>query len=317
MTWVCFLLLLRLVKFLTIFEMFMKISCSKGAVVFSALVFACFDASAATVSASLAYDTLGLSNTGGRVPASVSAPNNSMVHRTQWDFGAWDPYRAGGAYSSVSGKIQVDTSLTGGGRIDAVSTWSDTFTNLGSSAQRYGFNFEIEAVELEVGGWTGNLATRDFRSGFSASVLVNGTSVWNTSQVFLQDANGVRLEKTGFDIGDGVVTSRNRFSPRYMYSLAPFSGTANLGSFAAGETFSVTYMFSSFSYWDDPDGCNYECGVVSARASDPFGVNGGERLSVQPEKPVGTVSEPEIYPMLLVALGVMANVMRRRRLKGS
>ncbi|TCS36506.1 putative secreted protein with PEP-CTERM sorting signal [Paucimonas lemoignei] len=296
----------------------------KSAVFLTALALAGLPASAATVTASISYDTLGLANTSWLVPASVTASNSNSVSLTASDLPPipyygndlhHTTYMRATADSDISGVIGANTSLRAGGRVDAVSTWSDTFSNSTGDSQNYGFNIAIAEINLTLGGWTADLSTRDYQAGFSASVLVNGNSVWNTSQIFSQNGTGVHLTKSGFDIGTGITSCDENDIPRCFYELAPYTGTIDLGTFADGDIFSVSYIFSSFAYWNDPNGCSYECGSVGSQVLDPFGLTGGNRVVALSSTPGNSVPEPETYLLFLAGLGLMAGAMRSHKAK--
>ena len=167
-------------------------------------------------------------------------------------------------------------------------------------------SFSIGGFNAYLGGWTSNHATRDYRGAYEASILVNDVAVWSSGQVFsLQNSTG-SLSKSGVDIGTGTITPAVEESDYWQYQLGGDSGTAALGSFAAGQSFNVKYVLRSIGYWSDPDGCSYECGGVSAGIGDPFTV-GGSGVSV------AAVPEPETYALMLAGLGLMGGVARRRK----
>ena len=274
-------------------------------------------AMAATVTSSIQYDTLGLDNTSWLVPASVSVSNPVSASVSVDDlppipYYGYDlhhsTYLYGAAYSDNSGALSSYVGMNAGGRLVAQTEWSDSFMNTSGTSQAYQMNFSIGGFSATLGGWTGNHATRDYRGAYEASILVNDVAVWSSAQVFSLQNSVANVSKSGTDIGTGTITPAVDESDYWNYSLGGYTGTAALGSFAAGQGFNVKYVLRSIGYWSDPDGCSYECGSVSASVGDPFQV-GGAGVSV------AAVPEPETYGMLLAGLGVMGAIARRRKVR--
>lgn len=291
-------------------------SALKGLLVSLAFAVPALPAMAATVTSSIHYDTLGLDNTSWLAPASVSVsdPVSAIVSMSDLPpipfYGGYnlyhDTYLGGGALSHVNGTLASSVDMRAGGRLVAQTEWSDSFTNTSGAAQSYAMSFSIGGFNAYLGGWTSNHATRDYRGAYEASILVNDVAVWSSGQVFsLQNSTG-SLSKSGVDIGTGTITPAVEESDYWQYQLGGYSGTAALGSFAAGQSFNVKYVLRSIGYWSDPDGCSYECGGVSAGIGDPFTV-GGSGVSV------AAVPEPETYALMLAGLGLMGGVARRRK----
>ncbi|QDQ29316.1 PEP-CTERM sorting domain-containing protein [Chitinimonas arctica] len=211
------------------------------------------------------------------------------------------------ASSKASGQMEVAIDrLRAGGRVDSVASWHDTINNQSGNSQNYRMNLDLSSLNASMGGFISNTSQRDFRAGFVANVLVNGISVWQTAQTFKLTGNQASVVKNGVDIGDATVTQGGSDNADFSFALSNYQGSANLGSFASGQSADVTYQLSTFAYWDDPAGCSYECGQVSIRAVDPLGA-GGSRIVSAP------VPEPESYALLLGGLGVVAGVVARRR----
>lgn len=283
------------------------------------LTLAAGQACADSISTSISYNMLGLQHTSWLESASTSALGSGAVSQTQWDLPPiWIPgvpyplhhstYMEAAAAADSFGNIYAYTNLRAGGQLDAVASWSDTFTNNSGTAQAYGFNISLSQILLSMGGWSADFSTRDFRSSYGAEVLVDGVSVWNSSQTLTVDGNGAHISGSGVSLPGTLETyNLGTYNPWYYYALDPYSGVANLGSFADGQSFTVSYVLTSSSYWNDPDGCSYECGEVRSTIYDPFALIGS------PVNPIAAVPEPETYAMLLAGLGLMGGIARRRK----
>lgn len=271
---------------------------------------------AGTMTASIAYDTAGLSDSSWLVPASASisdpvSANASVDDLPPIPYYGYNLYHStymwGNAASNISGALSTAADLRAGGILQSTASWSESFTNTTGGASAYQIHFSIGAFNASLGGWSSNYATRDYRGSFAADILVNGVSVWSSGQVFSLQAGSAGLQKTGTDIGTGTVTPASNSEGYWQYEIGTYNGTASLGTFAAGQTFNVQYVLKSTAYWHDPDGCAYECGSVFTSIGDPFN-NGGTGISVT------AVPEPETYAMLMAGLGVLGATVRRRRM---
>ncbi|WP_223879144.1 PEP-CTERM sorting domain-containing protein [Chitinimonas arctica] len=268
-------------------------------------------AQAADVTGTVAYNPMGLTGTSNVPAATVSNTSTDSVYITSGDFTPYDNnYTNIAAYSqgSTEGGLSAEIGyLVMGGRVESTATWHDTISNLSGSSRNYQMNLNLNSMTFNMGGWTANPALRDFRTGFVADVMVNGVSVWKSAQTFKLNGNGASIEKFGVDIGNA--TLRDDTGPDYAslrYTLGNFLGQANLGTFAAGQTAEVSYSLSAFSYWDDPEGCAFECSSITARVDDYVGAE--SRIVSAP------VPEPESYAMLLGGLGLVGVLARRRKL---
>jgi len=264
---------------------------------------------ASTVTAGISYDPLGLAQTDGLVPAGATLTDTAVAAVATYDLlpaGVnYGPYMRLSA-ASGNGSMDASTRLAAGGIAQATALWNDTIVNDSGASQSYQMNIALTGIGFGLGGWTGNINTRDFRAGYVANVLVNGVSVWNSSQTFSQTGSAINIAKSGFDIGDGVTTDNGSTNPYFSYSLNDYAGAIDLGTFGNGQSFNVSYSLSSSAYWNDPAGCAYECGRVEARISDPFGSSGASVVAAP-------VPEPEIYAMMLVGLGLIGAISRRRK----
>lgn len=285
----------------------MTISCKFALA--GALLTLCGAAAATDVAGQIGYQNLGLANAVDLADASAAAADGHAIWLNTNDFPSRAPQAGYGTYMNVTagadehGELLTNAGLRAGGQAIATSVWHDTIVNHGAASQSYAFHFALSNGQLEVGGWSGDLSTRDYRATFSAEVLVNGVSVWRTERGLTQDGAGFHQSASGADIGAGNYTNTGSIG---TYTLDAYNGTLNLGQVGAGQALDVRYVLTSRSYWNDPDGCAYECGGVQATVSDPLGYSGAARIT-------SAVPEPETYAMLLAGLGLLGWAARRKR----
>ena len=192
------------------------------------------------------------------------------------------------ALSSDTGKtaaaVRIDYSqqygsggLGGGPHTNtANATWSNTFTGNGS---RQVLNFHIDQGMLQT-----NSSNHEglMRAGYGINISLNGNSIWsshdeigwspnvpNGQTLFFNDYDDNRLShRSPAPWEDGGST--DPFLMEYnLYD--PFTGQLDLGTFAEGETFEITYEMGVYSYsdfWID--------GYALAHFGDPLNLSGGE-----------------------------------------
>ncbi|HEU4775207.1 MAG TPA: PEP-CTERM sorting domain-containing protein [Telluria sp.] len=268
----------------------------------------CGHAAAADVAGQISYRNLGLANSENMADASAQASDSHIVGLDSTAFPSRAPYPGYRHYVNLtaaandSGALQSVANLRAGGLGVATSEWHDTIVNRNGHSQNYAFHFALSQGQLELGGWSADHSTRDYRAAFSAEVLVNGVSVWRTERGLSQDASGFHRSASGADIGAGSYANTGSIG---TYTLDSYNGTLNLGQLNAGQALDVRYVLTSRSYWNDPDGCAFECGGVSASVADPLGVDGNRITAAVPE--------PESCAMLLGGLALLGFAARRKR----
>lgn len=161
------------------------------------------------------------------------------------------------SYVDAGGNISVDVNGTGEFDNFAVALLSETFVNTSSSAQSYTFDFKItpgsistmvyDMVDgLDAGGY--------IESMFAVIIKVNGAAVWSSSVGLKMTGLGaLEVNQSGASLGaltaaDGTAT----------YAWDAYSGSAALGTFAAGAAFDLSYEMAVFSRSIDTggsDGC--------------------------------------------------------------
>lgn len=262
-------------------------------------------AQAALVTADIAYDNAGRSNTMDQRSQSLTRSGTDVVElNSRVDFSDMSRNAPNVKATADHGSMSTYTSLHLGGIGKGVISWQDSITNASGAAQNYQMNISLTDLEF---GFAPVAGSSHFISGYRADVLVNGFSVWHSSQmIHVRDNNQVSIDKQGFDIG--AATDRDASEEFYSFGIDDYVGKVDLGSFAAGQTATVTYQLTSLVSWDAPDACaDMECGrYVRAGISDPFGIQAGNRVVV-------AVPEADTWAMLLGGLGLLGLIARRRR----
>ncbi|MES2117557.1 MAG: hypothetical protein V4578_20510, partial [Pseudomonadota bacterium] len=148
----------------------------------------CGHAAAADVAGQIRYQNLGLANAENMADASAQASDSHAVWLDSASFPSRAPYPGYAHYVNLaagandSGALQASANLRAGGLGVASSEWHDTIVNRNGHSQNYTFHFALSQGQLELGGWSADTSTRDYRATFSAEVLVNGVSVWHTER---------------------------------------------------------------------------------------------------------------------------------------
>ncbi len=222
------------------------------------------------------------------------------------------------AQSLGSGSFQANTTLI----------QSETFTNPLSVPALYTFDFNVSPGSLLVSNWEPLLPDEIVWAGYSASILVNGTTLWSSAAELLMDENGVTFNSMGEVLGS--------YTPGSVeYSWSDYNDTLFLGVFAPGETLTVEYLIQTFAVgttdiatdcglaledggfirdgFENEDGA-FTCGngFASARFGDPTGINvmpiNNSTVNATPVP----VSEPATALLMLAGLAG-AGMMRRRK----
>jgi len=273
-----------------------------------------WSAQAATVEASIAYDTMDRHNTSWLVPAQHGQTSNSVAQVSVNDFapignaGHWT-YMQGVSRINSDGSLGTDMSLSAGGQLKTQLRWSQSFSNDSGEAQNYAMQFNIAPVHLSMGGWSANHEQRDFRAGFDVQILLNGSLVWNTGLSLGLIGNEEVLTRTGAFLGEGTLQSRADIHDEMFFNLGAYLGQVDLGQFGAGNSFTIEYVLNAALDWSDPYGCAYECGGIVLNLGDPFNFNAGIQVQGQP----AGQAVPEPGTLVLLASGLLGLGLSRRK----
>lgn len=212
---------------------------------------------------------------------------------------------------AATGIFNVQASHSGEpGSVESTVTYSRTLTNTNSIAQSVSFSYFVFA------GMVGALSGYNGISTaiFSADIDWGGTAVWST-----------KLELTGMpywqSAGSAVVTNSPSASD-FVYDTSvghgavgswnDYSKTLGLGILSPGESRTLTYTMSTFSYSGPGNFLGYGGGL--ALGGDPLSFSTsplpqdiltGVTLTAAP------VPEPSTYAMLGLGLGCLALARRR------
>lgn len=287
---------------------------------------------AGQMTGTIGYSSLGQTRSdGSALPAGSSASVGpaATVELTANDYPATDTpgfrlstyVRQTVSGDAASGDMTAQASTTMAGEVTSTIEWHDSLVNLSGSRQNYLMEVALTDASAGVGGWTRDYTQRFNTSSFEASIQVNGATVWETGyQVSFNGGITPVLTHWGASLGD-VTFETNDGGPQKFelarssnghVSLDSYLGNVNLGTFADGESFSVTYTLRARASFIDPASCFYECGGAGAGISDPFSINGSGAPRITAFEATAAVPEPSQYLLFLSGLVAMALVIRRR-----
>ena len=206
------------------------------------------------------------------------------------------------AYQDVSGvaAVRVDGGSANGqpgNSLKAISTWSETFTNTSGQTQSYDALLSIPQISLFFSGSGFGSGPGQQRNSYYSIILeIDGVTKFLSSALLRSGNAGHVLSEVGTDLG-GIKDPGS-----IRYNFAPFSGTVNLGNFAAGDVFTAVYRIEA--------GIDIPGFEISADASigDPLTVQGTGIQITSTVVPVPAAAG--LFLAGLVSLGTL----RRRRL---
>lgn len=291
-------------------------------------------AHAATVSATIGQSALTYENydSGSLVllqtaPLSNTFSSPDSLSLNELDFSPTAIVTAGPRVNAdaVSSKMYAETSLDRTGSAWSSVSWQEEGVNSSGMTQALSMDVNLSQMSLNVGGATNDYTQRRSSASFLAEVMVNGTTVWFTQYALTY--NGLQrdaiLTQSGEQLDNTVLAlslnekGGGEFDPLFIdnssakLSLSEYFGTTvDLGTFADGETYSITYTLSANVTFSDPGSCFYECSGAGVRLRDAIG-----SVSSLTATPVAAVPEPQTYLLMgfgLLAIGATA---RRRNLQ--
>ena len=139
-------------------------------------------------------------------------------------------------------------------------SWENTFTNTGSIAQDYFYTLNVDKgfLALLTNSTPIDTSTTVFTK-YNIDVLLNGTSIWNSSVEMILDSSGYSSTQNGTFFGgnfsnftvesvppngtdDPLLPDFIEGETAYGYQWNAFNDTINLGTINAGEDFTLTYL---------------------------------------------------------------------------
>ncbi len=243
-----------------------------------------------------------LSNSSNGASGSVSAS-------VDYNYSTYQGGRAGayvdqtGAMAAHAGYMGVDDNLY---YFEAVSNWSQTFTNTTSEPVPYTFDFAIPEVVLGIADYCYGCGSNTARYGIA--INLDGTRVWDSSMVItLDDSGTLSIFRDGTNLGLSAETDPDYIFNAAYYVSSPYSGSLALGDFDAGDSFTLSYTMEVQAI-----GPGFERGAV-ASIGDPFTLSGTMTgtVSSSPGSPA-PVPEPATLILLGTGLAGVAGVRRRR-----
>ncbi len=175
----------------------------------------------------------------------------------------------------------------------ATTSWSNTFTNTTGGNANFDFDFNFSGGRLDIDG-NGGMAM------FSLDILLNGSSIWSRTASLSGNAS------VGTDVFDdgGLAHSLGGTGNFVVAHFSAFSDSLDLGDFASGDSFELTYVIESWAKTDE----NFS--YVSANVGDPFSGGFSGAVSTSSSAPV-----PEPTTMALLGMGIAGLGARRLRKK--
>jgi hypothetical protein len=233
-------------------------------------------------------------------------------------------------YGNASGNFGARVSGTDFFEITSTFSFADTYTNLTGVSQDYFFDFSIIPGEIS----TSEVLLSTLGSLFASyEIDVNLTTTIGTTSIFDSAASITTDFLTGSNFTEtGTSLDGTLFNNSYLWDQ--FSASIGLGSFNAGEEFSINYTLTTNASSNILPGsgiCGFDGGeggldialvddgfrggcMASARSGDPFGLNGGNTF-ITSSQPTSTTDVPEPAVLLLMVAGLLGVMGTRRKIK--
>jgi hypothetical protein len=254
--------------------------------------------------------------------ANTSVTDTDSVYEYAYDGDATGNYGGASAAANQDGWMYSTAAADNTAKAVSHVQQSLEITNDSGVAQNYSFDFTILAGSLETYVEGAGYDPNEFAAaGYLVSISLDGVELFGSAALLVMDDGGVGLQQSGESLGS--------YGGGGYYSWNALSDTLDLGEFAAGESFTLTYdiytaavgVFEGGDY-PEGDGCYYEgeiyleegyCGEWSysyAQFGDPNGVNGSPIAGNVSASPT-SVPEPGLW--LLMGTGLFGFAVARRR----
>ncbi len=239
------------------------------------------------------------STNGGPVQSVVMGPASSGAVKVE---GFTD---TGLNYYSVFGD---DSGLFGSRLIGHINSnitgtynFSETYTASGGAAS---FNFHVMPGNLRLTNHVVQLiGTEQLVASYALNILMNGTNIWSSAAQMLESMSGITFSQGGTSLG-GIRTGGQYTWGDYIDSLA-------LGSFAAGDVFTIDYILTTTASGNYSNCSSFECiGATNVSIGDPFGVGGANSFNVTG---ASAAAVPEPTTLALLGMGLAGITITRRK----
>lgn len=232
------------------------------------------------------------------------------------------PFDGGSAfsYSSDTGNISAYAEyLAASGepdlRFEGRAAWSDTYTNTTGGTANANFAFNILGVELAIWDF---VFGPDMYAGYEVQILLNGSEIWRTRSELVGGLPGFTVNQEGVAVGYDLPASPDPFhggvfpSPQVYAVFDPVSEDLDLGSFADGESFMLTYMLD---VWAQGPGFESGAGAYLADPNDPTisGMSGTVTLEGSEPMPISAPNSLSLLALALLAMAGFASRQARAR----
>ena len=181
----------------------------------------------------------------------------------------------------------------------ADASWKEMFTNNSLGALSYSYVFSVGNIQLRLQDFAG-ISDLDpnnphMNARYSADVLLNGASIFNSSATLAGGRVHHTLSEAGQDLGGTLVGNAN--SGFFGYDFAGGAFTLPLGTFNSGDSFTIEAKISA-----DVDYPGFETGA-SAQFGDPN--NLAQLFGLQGIVSTGPAAIPEPTTLLLFVGGII------------
>jgi len=165
----------------------------------------------------------------------------------------------------------------------ATSQWMTNYTNTGVS-QPLTLDFNINAGEI---GYTALYGEESYRAGYGIDIMLDGVSIWSShgqfdvlgadviddsiNTAFFGNLGANKLTYSSGNSGGGEGTGFGAS----VFTFDPFNGQLDLGTFATGDSFELTYFLSVYAVSDYFIGDDY----IYAQFGDPLDITGTPGMS--------------------------------------
>jgi hypothetical protein len=137
-----------------------------------------------------------------------------------------------------------------GGYVNATAVWSETVTNSSAGDVSYDFGYDISGVVLSMNcmGGCPNLSSGVLYY-YGITIMLDSTAIWQSNAALQADGT---LWTSGTELG---YTFSSPWPTDYQhdYSFSDYTSTVSLGTYGAGDSFTLTYEVvagvSGFEDW--------------------------------------------------------------------